>query len=86
MALGATQSSVGHMSRLLPARPTLASEADFAAPSSDDVDKLGRSRGSQMTSLTSSIGHGRRERGGWRWKQHRGAPLETRFRKITVRV
>ena len=24
-------------------------EADFAAPSSDDVDELGRSRGSQMT-------------------------------------
>ena len=64
------------MSRLLPARPTLASEADFGAPSSDDVDELGRSRGSQMTSLSRSIGHGRRERGGGRWKQH-GAPLET---------
>ena len=51
-------------------------EADFGAPSSDDVDELGRSRGSQMTSHTRSIGHGRRERGGGRWKQH-GAPLET---------
>ena len=51
-------------------------KADFAAPSSDDVDELGRSRGSQMTSHTRSIGHGRRERGGGRWKQH-GAPLET---------
>ena len=71
-----TQSSVGHMSRLLPARPTLGSEADFAAPSSDDVNELGRSRGSQMTSHTSIIGHGRRKRGGGRWKQHR-APLAT---------
>ena len=69
-----------HMSRLLPARPhdslrrlTL---RQAAAPSSDDVDELGRSRGSQMTSLPRSIGHGRRERGGGRWKQH-GAPLET---------
>ena len=50
-------------------------EADFAAPSSDDVDELGRSRGSQMTSHTRSIGHGRRERVGGRWKQH-GAPLD----------
>ena len=50
-------------------------EADFAAPSSDDVDELGRSRGSQMTSLPRIIGHGRRERGGGRWKQH-GAPLD----------
>ena len=32
-------------------------------------------RGSQMTSHTSTIGHGRRERGGGRWKQH-GAPLD----------
>ena len=45
-------------------------EADFGAPSSDDVDELGRSRGSQMTSHTRSIGHGRRERGGGRWEQH----------------
>ena len=68
-----------HMSRLLPARPhdsLRTPKADFAAPSSDDVDELGRSRGSQMTSHTRSIGHGRRERGGGRWKQH-GAPLET---------
>ena len=70
-----------HMSRLLPARPhdslPHCAKADFAAPSSDDVDELGRrSRGSQMTSLSRSIGHGRRERGGGRWKQH-GAPLET---------
>ena len=64
------------MSRLLPARPTIAPpEADFAAPSSDDVDELGRSRGSQMTSHTSIIGHGRRKRGGGRWEQHR-APLD----------
>ena len=41
----------------------------------DDVDELGRSRGSQMTSLPRSIGHGRRERGGGRWEQH-GAPLD----------
>ena len=65
-----------HMSRLLPARPTLASEADFGVPSSDDVDELGRSRGSQMTYHTSIIGHGRRKRGGGRWEQHR-APLAT---------
>ena len=51
-------------------------EADFGAPSSDDVDELGRSRGSQMTSHTSIIGHGRRKRGGGRWEQHR-APLAT---------
>ena len=50
-------------------------EADFEAPSSDDVDELGRSRGSQMTSHTSIIGHGRRKRGGERWEQHR-APLD----------
>ncbi|EOD05805.1 hypothetical protein EMIHUDRAFT_219913 [Emiliania huxleyi CCMP1516] len=30
--------------------------ADFEAPSSDDVDELGRSRGSQMTSHASTIG------------------------------
>ena len=30
-------------------------EADFAAPSSDDVDELGRSRGSQMTSLPRTL-------------------------------
>ena len=52
----------------------------FEAPSSDDVDELGRYRGSQITSHTSIIGHGRRERGGGgaggRWEQH-GAPLET---------
>ena len=65
------------MSRLLPARPhAIASgEADFEAPSSGDVDELGRSRGSQMTSHTSIIGHGRRKRGVWRWEQHR-APLD----------
>ena len=56
-------------------------EADFGAPSSDDVDELGRSRGSQMTSHTRSIGHGRRERGGGRWEQH-GAPLETFSRLV----
>ena len=50
-------------------------EADFGAPSSDDVGELGRARGSQMTPHTRSIGHGRRERGGGRWEQHR-APLD----------
>ena len=65
-----------HMSRLLPARPhDSPPKADFEAPSSDDVDELGRSRGSQMTSHTRIIGHGRRKRGGGRWEQH-GAPLD----------
>ena len=45
-------------------------EADFAAPSSDDVDELGRSRGSQVTPHTSSTSHGLRERGRGRWEQH----------------
>ena len=36
---------------------------------------MSRARGSQMTSHTSIIGHGRRKRGGGRWEQHR-APLD----------
>ena len=36
---------------------------------------MSRARGSQMTSHTSIIGHGRRKRGGFRWEQH-GAPLD----------
>ncbi|EOD04482.1 hypothetical protein EMIHUDRAFT_220921 [Emiliania huxleyi CCMP1516] len=50
-------------STLLYARPAFLSiplgslgTADFEAPSSDDVDELGRSRGSQMTSHASIIG------------------------------
>ena len=45
-------------------------EADFEAPSSDDVDELGRSRGSQVAPHTSSTSHGLRERGRGRWEQH----------------
>ena len=45
-------------------------EADFGAPSSDDVDELGRSRGSQVAPHTSSTSHGLRERGRGRWEQH----------------
>ena len=37
--------------------------------------ELGCSRGSQITSHTRIIGHGRRKRGGGRWEQH-GAPLD----------
>ena len=63
----------------VPSRGSCDPEADFEAQPSDDVDELGRSRGSQMTSRTSIIGHGRRERGGGRWEQH-GAPLGRVFK------
>ena len=43
--------------------PTMPPEADFEAPSSDDVDELGRSRGIQVAPHTSSTSHGLRERG-----------------------
>ena len=52
-----------HMSRL-------PGSADFEAQPSDDVDELGRSRGSQVAPHTSSTSHGLRERGQGRWEQH----------------
>ena len=64
-----------HVTATAGSTPRYPPEADFAAQSSDDVDELGRSRGSQMTSHTSIIGHGRRKRGGGRWEQHR-APVD----------
>ena len=64
-----------HMSRLLPARPHDSLRRLPSSQSSDDVGELSRARGSQMTSHTSIIGHGRRKRGGFRWEQY-GAPLD----------
>ena len=60
------------MSRPPPARrdDSLRRLTDFEAPSSDDVDELGRSRGSQVAPRTSSTSHGLRERGRGRWEQH----------------
>ena len=45
-------------------------ESLFEAPSSDDVDELGRSRGIQVAPHTSSTSHGLRERGRGRREQH----------------
>ena len=58
-----------HMSRLPPARRD-DSFRRLTLLSTDDIDELGRSRGSQITSHTRIISHGRRERGGRRWEQH----------------